>query len=236
MSDSLLEAANAAHVDRPRSAASRCGRSVGSASSCTAQSRCPAASTATFGDLDVAVPRDAARQVPALFQAAGYEADRRFNAAQGDRRMIFHGPVGKVDVFVGVFEMCHRLDLSPRLTLERDTLTALGPADDQAPGRRGQPEGRRRCRRCCSPSTRSTRGRATISTSRTSGGSSTTTGGCGGPRRERSSLSPSGAPTWPLRREELAGALEDAPKGKRFRVRARIGERKRWYELPDEIK
>ena len=59
-----------------------------------------------------------------LFQAAGYDADRRFNALQGDRRMIFHGPAGKVDVFVGVFEMCHRLDLSPRLELERDTLTA----------------------------------------------------------------------------------------------------------------
>ena len=34
----------------------------------------------------------------------------------------------------------------------------------------------------------------------------------------------------------IADALEDAPKGKRFRMRARIGERKRWYELPDETK
>jgi len=34
--------------------------------------------------------------------------------------------------------------------------------------------------------------------------------------------------------QAIVGALEDAPKGKRFRMRARIGERKRWYELPEE--
>ena len=41
----------------------------------------------------------------------------------GDRRLIFHGPAGKLDVFVGAFEMCHRLELSGRLALDSPTLT-----------------------------------------------------------------------------------------------------------------
>jgi hypothetical protein len=30
-------------------------------------------------------------------------------------------------------------------------------------------------------------------------------------------------------------AIDDAPKGRRWRMRARVGERKRWYELPDDL-
>jgi hypothetical protein len=29
--------------------------------------------------------------------------------------------------------------------------------------------------------------------------------------------------------------LDDVPKGRRWRMRARVGERKRWYELPDDL-
>src|SRR5205085_8686352 len=32
----------------------------------------------------------------------------------------------------------------------------------------------------------------------------------------------------------LADAAEAAPKTRRWRMRARVGERKRWYELPEE--
>jgi hypothetical protein len=34
--------------------------------------------------------------------------------------------------------------------------------------------------------------------------------------------------------ERHRAALEAAPKSLRWRTRARIGERKRWYELPEE--
>jgi hypothetical protein len=34
---------------------------------------------------------------------------------------------------------------------------------------------------------------------------------------------------------ELDEAFERAPKSRSWRLRARIGERKRWYELPDEV-
>jgi hypothetical protein len=34
--------------------------------------------------------------------------------------------------------------------------------------------------------------------------------------------------------DALAGAAEEAPKSRRWKLRSRIGERKRWYELPEE--
>jgi hypothetical protein len=33
----------------------------------------------------------------------------------------------------------------------------------------------------------------------------------------------------------LRAVLDETPKGRRFRMRAKVGERKRWYELPDEV-
>jgi hypothetical protein len=234
MSDSLLEAAqHLTSTGDERGVALRALGGVG------VLMHCPVARSTgphrEFADLDVAVPRDAARQLPELFQAAGYDPDKRFNALQGDRRMIFHGPAGKVDVFVGVFEMCHKLDLSPRLALERDTLTAsdllmtklqvveVNQKDvddaalllsehelDEGPG-----------------------DHIDLAYLRTLvyddwGLWRTATGTLKLVAERRDDVAGSA--------RGIAGALEDAPKGKRFRMRARIGERKRWYELPDEIK
>lgn len=37
------------------------------------------------------------------------------------------------------------------------------------------------------------------------------------------------------RLEELRRRLEEAPKSRGWKMRARIGDRKRWYELPEEV-
>jgi hypothetical protein len=77
----------------------------------------PAALERGYGDLDVVVPPKSTRQTTAALTAAGYAPNDRFNALHGARRMLFYDTVHKrqVDVFVGVFAMCHRLDLSGRL-------------------------------------------------------------------------------------------------------------------------
>jgi hypothetical protein len=33
----------------------------------------------------------------------------------------------------------------------------------------------------------------------------------------------------------VRAVLDDAPKGRRWRMRAKVGDRKRWYELPDDL-
>lgn len=77
----------------------------------------PAALERGYGDLDVVVPPKSTRQTTAAMAAAGYVPNERFNALHGAQRMLFYDTVNKrqVDVFVGVFAMCHRLDLSGRL-------------------------------------------------------------------------------------------------------------------------
>jgi hypothetical protein len=77
----------------------------------------PAALERGYGDLDVVVPPKSARATTAALTAAGYEPNARFNALHGAQRMLFYDTENKrqVDVFVGTFSMCHRLDLSARL-------------------------------------------------------------------------------------------------------------------------
>jgi hypothetical protein len=77
----------------------------------------PAALERGYGDLDVVVPPRSARATTAALTEAGYQANQRFNALHGAQRMLFYDTENKrqVDVFVGTFSMCHRLDLSGRL-------------------------------------------------------------------------------------------------------------------------
>jgi hypothetical protein len=77
----------------------------------------PTALERGYGDLDVVVPPKSARRTTEALTAAGYEPNERFNALHGAQRMLFYDTENKrqVDVFVGTFSMCHRLDLSGRL-------------------------------------------------------------------------------------------------------------------------
>ena len=77
----------------------------------------PAALERGYGDLDVVIPPKSARAMTGVMTAGGYEPNERFNALHGAQRMLFYDLDNKrqVDVFVGTFSMCHRLDLSGRL-------------------------------------------------------------------------------------------------------------------------
>jgi hypothetical protein len=77
----------------------------------------PAALERGYGDLDLVVPPKSSRATTAALTTAGYEPNERFNALHGAQRMLFYDTDNKrqVDVFVGTFSMCHRLDLSDRL-------------------------------------------------------------------------------------------------------------------------
>jgi len=77
-----------------------------------------------YGDLDFVSPPGSTSEVSALFAQAGYAADAAFNTLHGKRRLIFVEPTErrKCDVFVGTFEMCHKIPVAERLELERLTL------------------------------------------------------------------------------------------------------------------
>ncbi|HLZ96279.1 MAG TPA: hypothetical protein VKT20_13200 [Candidatus Dormibacteraeota bacterium] len=70
-----------------------------------------------YGDLDYAIPGKDRKGVLDLFPALGYEANDRFNLMNGDRRLYFYDGVNsrQVDVFVDIFKMSHVIDLRSRL-------------------------------------------------------------------------------------------------------------------------
>ncbi|MGA7910799.1 MAG: hypothetical protein WB682_04620 [Candidatus Dormiibacterota bacterium] len=70
-----------------------------------------------YGDLDYAMPSRDRKRVLAFFPALGYEANDRFNLMQGDRRLYFYDAANsrQVDVFIDVMRMSHVIDLRGRL-------------------------------------------------------------------------------------------------------------------------
>lgn len=70
-----------------------------------------------YGDLDYVIATKDRKAALAFFPSIGYEANDRFNLMQGDRRLyFFDGNNGKqVDVFIDVIRMSHVIDLRGRL-------------------------------------------------------------------------------------------------------------------------
>jgi hypothetical protein len=70
-----------------------------------------------YGDLDYVISTKDRKAALAFFPSLGYEANDRFNLMQGDRRLyFFDGNNGKqVDVFIDVIRMSHVIDLRGRL-------------------------------------------------------------------------------------------------------------------------
>ena len=73
-----------------------------------------------YGDLDYAIPKKDRKAVLALFPRLGYEANDRFNLMNGDRRLYFYDATHgrQVDIFIDVFKMSHVIDLRGRLDHE----------------------------------------------------------------------------------------------------------------------
>jgi hypothetical protein len=76
-----------------------------------------------YGDIDLATPARTASQTDSLMQDLGYVGDREFNATQ-THRMVFADPVRRrrIDVFVGEFRLCHVIPITERLALDPLTI------------------------------------------------------------------------------------------------------------------
>jgi hypothetical protein len=186
-----------------------------------------------IADIDVAVSRREARGLTDFLTSRGYESERRFNALHGDTRMIFHGPLGKLDVFVGTFSMCHALELDSRLALDFPALTATDllltklqivelnakDAHDASVLLAEHPIA------------------AGDGDHIDADYMARLTGDDWGLWRTVTATLRRLADLHPLVAEpcrELGETLDTAPKTRRYKLRARVGERKRWYELPEE--
>jgi len=70
-----------------------------------------------YPDIDFVVPKREKRKLDGFFAELGYVPDKNFNLLNGDRRQIFFDAQSgrRIDVFVGDFEMCHKLPMRNRL-------------------------------------------------------------------------------------------------------------------------
>jgi hypothetical protein len=77
-----------------------------------------------FADLDFAVAKKQRREFEAFMPEAGYNPDKQFNILNGSERQIYtdNKTCMKVDIFVGDFEMCHKIPLEERLKFDPVTI------------------------------------------------------------------------------------------------------------------
>jgi hypothetical protein len=77
-----------------------------------------------YTDIDFMGLRNQRKQITELFTSLGYTPRTTFNAMNGDLRLIFNDIENgrRVDIFLNVFEMCHKFDFTDRLKLDDLTL------------------------------------------------------------------------------------------------------------------
>jgi hypothetical protein len=91
--------------------------------------RCPSAMDAVlarhYGDIDLVGLRSERARIVSLMTDLGYVPDERLNSLHGRARLFFwdvqHGR--RADVFLDTFEMCHLISFADRLALDKRTLT-----------------------------------------------------------------------------------------------------------------
>jgi Uncharacterised nucleotidyltransferase len=206
----------------------------------------PAALDRTYKDLDFAVSRKGASAADQILREAGYQPHVAFNAMHSRERGLYldeeHGR--QLDLFVQSFRMCHEIPLGDRLELEpstvplaellltklqiievnekdiRDTVLLLhghevAEHDDDAVN------GARIAALCAADwglwrtiTANLVRCRAHVGDYELA-------------VDERARVV--------TRLDELLERIEVEPKSRRWKLRAKLGERKRWYELPEEV-
>ena len=77
-----------------------------------------------YRDIDLVAPRKQSKGTAQLLTQLGYTPNERFNAMNGVSRLVFYDEEygRQVDVFLGSFVMCHELAIADRLGLDDPTV------------------------------------------------------------------------------------------------------------------
>jgi hypothetical protein len=199
-----------------------------------------------YADLDWITPKGNSRETQRFFERLGYSPQIRFNAIYGRERLLFLDEQHdrQVDVLVGVFRMSHEIPFGERLALEpvtvplaellltklqiielnekdvRDALALLcdHPVEDQD----GDAiNGAHTARLCASDWGLWRTFTANLDSLNAHLG--------------RYELSDEDKRRITGRIQELQARIEEEPKSFGWKMRAKIGDRKRWYNLPEEV-
>lgn len=197
-----------------------------------------------YADIDLATTAAAKDHVVGLLESSGYRGDREFNMLHGHRRLYFWDERNnrQVDVFVDEANLCHRIDLKRKLeavpltlsladltvlklqvveTNEKDYLDicAIFADHDLTPDDTGVNFTYIADLTASDWGLWRTMGMVSEGSERFA--------------RELPGFVSAGVVVDRLSR--LRSAFEEAPKSRGWKLRARVGDRKRWYELPEEV-
>jgi hypothetical protein len=77
-----------------------------------------------YKDIDLVTLKGKSKPVGRFLEEMGYEPHQQFNAMNGSERLLFYdmGNERQLDVFVGAFRMCHEIPITERITLDPLTL------------------------------------------------------------------------------------------------------------------
>lgn len=199
-----------------------------------------------YADLDWIVPKGKSSEAQKFFDSIGYTPHVRFNAIHGRERLLFFDEENdrQIDVLVGIFRMSHQIPFGDRLALEpvtvplaellltklqivqlnekdvRDALALLH--DHPVEERDGDAINAAQVARLCAADWGLWRTfTANLAALEDHIG--------------RYELAEESKERIAERVEGLQERIEEEPKSFGWRMRAKIGDRKRWYELPEEV-
>lgn len=201
----------------------------------------------SYADVDLVAHRRGSRAVRELLEAEGYVPERTFNATHGASRLLYHAQDNAfhIDVFLDHFEMSHELDFESRLEVEPLTL----PAADLLLAKLQVAEINRKdltdaAMLLLDHELADSDGAARLNVGHVSEV-------CAGDWGLFTTVSDNlealagVTPELPLEdaqrvalTEQIASLrerLDAAPKSRAWKLRAKIGRRKRWYEVPEEV-
>lgn len=123
-SDVVSEAGRIAEAARERQLGLRLAGGVGIAMRCPSSEAAPL--KRAYADIDLAGSGRDRKAIVELLRELEYEPDEQFNALHGSRRLFFwDGTNGRqLDVFLDRITMCHELDISGRVSIAGPTLPA----------------------------------------------------------------------------------------------------------------
>jgi Uncharacterised nucleotidyltransferase len=206
--------------------------------------RLPRAYARPYGDLDIIIRRRQRRDIETLLTDRGWEPASAFNALSGGRRLLFHDPASEaqVDVFVESFEMCHTLPLADGLDRPGPSLPATDLLMSKLQIVELNAKDRNDCyallescevteddHRALEPS------RIAALTSADWGLHHTFELNFQRLREGIQSVADADARRITAALDALSETIERTSKTRAWKLRARIGERKRWYQEPEEV-
>lgn len=200
-----------------------------------------------YPDLDLVTHKKQSRAFRNLVEELGYLPERVFNATHGAKRLLYHAADGSyhLDVFLDVFEMSHTLDFTERLELQPLTVPAaelLLTKLQVAEVNRKDLSDAAMLLMDHELADSDGAGRLNVAHVATVcandwGLYTTVTDNLGRLHELLDDLALAGLDRACVeeRATAIVAELDKAPKSSRWRLRSKVGRRKRWYETPEEV-